>query len=174
MKSMVKGILAGLFFVAPGLLLADGDRGTNENFFQKWKSHHQISSEKPTAANCASKLMGMSVVNQDNDKLGTVRDIILDPTSQRVAYAWVEKASESGSSGQYLSVPVYLLGHSADQKYLTLNIDKEKFAGAQGYARDNMPGMELSESQLDFWHSIQEPAGAPLPDKEKVKEKTNY
>ena len=169
MKSIVKGILAGLILVAPGLLLADeGDGGTtNESFFQKWKSHHQISSQKPAAANCASRLIGMSVINQNNDRLGTVRDIILDTTSQRVAYAWVEKASETDSSGKYLSVPVYLLGSSPDQKKLMLNIDKSRFESAQGFARDKMPGMDLSQSQLDFWHSIEEPSGAQLPEKKK-------
>ena len=128
MKSMIKGLLAGLCFAAPGLLLAQSETGGQQPqtgaseeqgsaMHQRWMSH-QISSQTPTELNRASKIIGADVVSQTNTKLGVVRDLIVDPKSQRVAYAWVEKSDETANTGKYLAVPVHLLTKEAMGLYL--------------------------------------------------------
>ncbi len=121
---------------------------------------HQISAEAPTDLNRASKLIGTDVVNAQNQKLGTVRDLVIDPKSQRVAYAWVEKSDETGNTGKYVAVPISVFTPTSDQKNLTLNADKARFSSAHGYARNQFPNMALSPSQISFWQSISEAAGA--------------
>ena len=108
----------------------------------------------------ASKLIGTEVVNHENQKLGTLRDLVVDSKSQRVAYAWIEKSDETGSTGKYVAVPLNFISQSTDQRILVLNADKSRFSSAHGYAKNQMPNMALSNSQLSFWQSIVEPSGA--------------
>lgn len=168
MKSMIKGLVLLGFCVAPGLLLAQEQTGTGKEEQQGSSMHqrmsHQISSQTPTDLNRTTKIVGTDVMNQTNTKLGVVRDIVVDPKSQRVAYAWVEKSTETGNTGKYLAVPINLLTPSTDQKILTLNIDKERFDSAQGFAKHQMPNMAMTPNQMSFWRSISEASGAqPQP-----------
>lgn len=172
----VKGIaLAGFCTVAPSLFAAEDQgsaqtdpnqpsseagQGMQQGMQQGMHMMHQISAQVPTDSNRASKLIGMDVVNQQNQKLGTVRDLVVDPKSQRVAYAWVEKSDETGNTGKYVAIPINVFTPSTDQKNLTLNADKARFSSAHGYAQNQMPNMALPPSQISFWHSISEAAGA--------------
>jgi sporulation protein YlmC with PRC-barrel domain len=118
------------------------------------------SAEMPTDINKASKLIGMDVKNPQNQKLGTIRDVVIDFKSQRVAYAWLEKADEEGNTGKYLAVPINVLQPSTDLKDLVLNADKNKIATAQGFAKNQLPPLQLPSNQTAFWQSIQEASGA--------------
>ena len=164
MKSVIKGLaLAGICLVAPGLMMAQNQpsMGTEKQsgMHQKWMSH-QVSDQAPTELNRASKIIGSDIYNQSNTKLGVVRDLIVDPKSQRVAYAWVEKSDEAGNTGKYLAVPIHLLTPTTDQKNFSLTVDKDRFDSVQGFAKNQMPNMALTPSQLSFWRTISEAAGA--------------
>lgn len=169
MKLVQKLALIGLCSIAPAYLQAQdpsSSSGQNEaqsgqmQMHEHGMMHSQVTAQVPTDLNRATKLVGTDIVNQQNQKLGTIRDLVVDPKSQRVAYAWVEKSSESGNTGKYVAVPLNLFTPSTDQKNLVLNADKNRFDSAQGYARNQMPNMAIPASQISFWHSITEAAGA--------------
>lgn len=169
MKSLFQKIaLVGLCSIAPAYLYAADDQTSSSSgqssqtgMHEHGMMHqHQVSAQAPTDANRASKIVGMEVVNQQNKKLGTVKDLVIDPQSQRVAYAWVKKSDETGNTGKYVAVPLNVFHPTSDQKYLVLNADKQRFDSAQGYADNQFPNMALPPSQISFWQSITEAAGA--------------
>ena len=163
---MVKSVvLAGLCFGVPNCLLAQNQQSGTEN--QPSIPHQagsmmnqEISAQEPTDANRATKIIGMNVLNQGNQKLGTVRDLVVDPKTQRVAYAWVEKSSETANTGEYVAVPINLFTPTKNMKSLVLNADKARFDSAKGYEKNQMPNMSITPNQMAFWQSITEAAGA--------------
>ena len=170
-SSIIKGIvLAGLCLAVPAYLSAAEEQSGSQAGSQQGETHmhhegmhqgtNQVSAQNPTDLNRASKLIGMELVNQQNKKLGTIRDLIVDPKSQRVAYAWVEKSAETGNTGKYLAVPINVFSPSSQDKHLILNADKAQFDSAKGYAKNQMPNMALPHSQTAFWENFSEAAGA--------------
>ena len=164
MKVLQKIAVIGLCALAPACVFAQDSSEQSQAAHQGMMHHgmmeHAIAPQTPTELNRASKIIGTEVVNQQNQKLGSVKDLVVDPQSQRVAYAWIEKSDETSNTGKYVAVPLNLLKPSSDQKDLVLNADKSRFSSAQGYAKNQLPNMAMSNTQLSFWESITEPAGA--------------
>ena len=114
----------------------------------------------PHNINKATKILGMTLRNQDREKLGVVRDLIIDTKSQRVAYAWVERSGSSAPSDRFVAVPFDLMQSRQNQRSLVLSVDKTTFDTAKGYAVSQLPNMALPRSEVAFWRTISETAGA--------------
>jgi len=160
MKSIITGIaLAGLCLAMPKFAAAD-DQSTGAKIQQPAGATTEIRAEAPTDINKTSKLIGMHVRNQKDQKLGTIRDIAVDYPSQRVAYAVVEKTDEAADTGKYVAIPLNVFTPASDMKSLVLNADKTKFDTAKGFAKNQWPSLALPSSEIAFWQSIAEPSGA--------------
>lgn len=182
MKTIIAGIAVGLCLALPQILSAQ-DQSTGQSAGQSsgqsqsdlgtqvkegagaavseaTSAMHGMRHTTPTDINKASKIIGMDVRNQSDEKLGTIQELVIDFQSQRVGYAVLEKADEQGDTGKYLAVPLNVLTPSSNQRNLTLNADKSKISSAQGFAKNQYPAMPLSGQQLSFWRSISEAAGA--------------
>ena len=179
-KSIITALaLAGLL-AAPIIIMAD-DQSSQQGQQQQSQIGSQIqrtgeaisqaagteAQQPPTELNKASKLIGTKVVNQSDEKLGTVKDVIIENKSQRVSYLWVKKTKEEGNTGKYVAIPCNVFAPSSDQKNLVLNTDKQKFESAQGYEDTQMPSLAQVQNQSSFWQSISEPSGAQPQSKEK-------
>ena len=164
MKVLQKVAVIGLCALAPAYVFAqessEESMGAHQGMMHHGMMEHAITPQAPTELNRASKIIGTEVVNEQNQKLGSVKDLVVDPQSQRVAYAWVEKSDETGNTGKYVAVPLNLFKPSTNQKDLVLNADKARFSSAQGYAKNQLPNMAMSNTQLSFWENITEPSGA--------------
>ena len=162
--SIISGLaLTGFCLITPSVVSAEDQTG-GPHPGTMWHQH-EVSAQVPTEGNRASKIIGMDIVNAQDQKLGVVRDLAIDPKSQRVAYAWVEKSDETADTGKYVAVPINYLTPSVDQKNFVLNADKSRFDSARGYAKNQMPNMALDRNQVAFWQSIVEAAGAQSPSK---------
>jgi sporulation protein YlmC with PRC-barrel domain len=121
---------------------------------------HAMTPQTPTDVNKGSKIIGMNVRNGQDQKLGSISDLIIDWPSQRVAYAVLEKSNEQGNTGKYIAIPINLFRPTSDMKNLVLNVDKNKVDNARGFAKNQLPTYPLPRSEIAYWHSISEPAGA--------------
>ena len=84
----------------------------------------------------ASKLIGESVINQQNEDLGNIRELVIDAQSGRVAYAVLSFGGFLGMGTKLFAMPWGAFEFSVDRDKLVLNVDKEKLKSAPGFEKD--------------------------------------
>lgn len=95
----------------------------------------------PTRVNKAKKLIGMNVRNPNNQKLGKVKDVVLNLQSGRIDYVVLKKAGRTHGTGKYVSLPPNVFTPSANNRYLILNADKNRLQNTYGFSKGNYPPM---------------------------------
>jgi len=90
----------------------------------------------------ASKLIGGNVENLQGEKLGDIKDVVLDPETGRITYAVLSFGGFMGLGEKYFAVPWSALTSKAGEKGdFVLNVDKEKLKNAPGFDKNNWPNM---------------------------------
>jgi sporulation protein YlmC with PRC-barrel domain len=90
----------------------------------------------------ASKVIGADVENPQGDKLGDIKDIVLDPATGRVRYAVLASGGFLGLGEKYFVIPWEALTSKAGEKGdFILNVDKDKLKNAPGFDKNNWPNM---------------------------------
>ena len=90
----------------------------------------------------ASKLIGADVENPQGEKLGDIRDIVLDPATGHIRYAVLGSGGFLGLGEKYFAIPWTALTSKAGEKGdFILNVDKEKLKNAPGFDKDHWPNM---------------------------------
>jgi sporulation protein YlmC with PRC-barrel domain len=90
----------------------------------------------------ASKVIGADVENPQGEKLGDIRDIVLDPATGRIRYAVLGAGGFLGLGEKYVAIPWTALTSKAGEKGdFILNVDKEKLKNAPGFDKDNWPNI---------------------------------
>ncbi len=96
----------------------------------------------PCDFNKASHLIGMAVKNEKGEKLGKVKDVVLNLNSGEVAYVVLAKSGAKKGTGKYLAVSLNDLSPSANQKFMVMDAEKEQIRSADGFARNQWPAMD--------------------------------
>jgi sporulation protein YlmC with PRC-barrel domain len=170
MKTTGKNITACLVAVL-SLTLANG-----------LKADEQANSTANAPAKCnkASGIVGMEVRNQNNERLGRVKDVVFDLNNDRVSYAVItsvrrvfvgENENQPGIglytrqlpavptgfvevNAKLLAVPLSALRTSSNGKHLILNADKSKLVAAEGFDKNNWPSVTSpSWGAEPFWQT---------------------
>jgi sporulation protein YlmC with PRC-barrel domain len=89
----------------------------------------------------ASTLAGDSVRNVAGEDLGSIKEIMIDIPSGRVAYAVLSYGGFLGMGDKLFAVPWNALKVDEDEKAFILNVDKETIENAPGFDKDNWPDM---------------------------------
>jgi len=89
--------------------------------------------------NRASELIGMNVKNRENEKIGEVKDLIVDLQSGHIAYAVVSSGGILGIGDKLVAVPARSFEYSDTDKKLVLNVDKQTLANAPRFEKDRWP-----------------------------------
>lgn len=87
----------------------------------------------------ASTLTGDDVVNLQGDSLGNLKDIMLDTSTGKIAYAVLSFGGVFGLGDKLFAVPWSALRIDGDQKNLVLNVSKERLKDAPGFDKDHWP-----------------------------------
>jgi len=115
-----------------------------------------------TYANKASSLIGMDVVNPQNQKLGDVKDLVLELPSGRISYAVLSVGGFLGMGEKYIAVPPSAFSFSPNGKDLVLNADKAKIENAPGFAKNDWPDPKNPGAiHSAYWQSEAGALGAP-------------
>jgi sporulation protein YlmC with PRC-barrel domain len=85
----------------------------------------------------ASDLIGMTVKNNQNEKLGKVEDLAVDVESGRVVQVILSTGGVLGIGDTLTAVPPGALKHDIANKVLLLDADKEKLKGAPKFEMSN-------------------------------------
>lgn len=100
----------------------------------------------------AGTLKGDAVVNADGDKLGTLKEIMIDFDRGTVVYGVLSRGGVAGIGEKLFAVPWTLFDVDTEEKELVLNLDEERLENSPGFDPDNWPkfadevwGTELHE-----------------------------
>ena len=89
----------------------------------------------------ADTLVGNDVYNQKGEKLGDIKEIMLDMRSGRVAYAVLSFGGFLSMGEKLFAVPWNALTLDTATRSFKLNVDKDRLKTAPGFDKDQWPNM---------------------------------
>jgi sporulation protein YlmC with PRC-barrel domain len=113
---------------------------------------------QPSECNKASKLIGMEVRNNAGEKLGDIKDIVINLDNSQVSYLVLSAGGVLGFGDKLLAVPLTAFTRSSEETHLVLQADRISIGRA--------------ESIGNTWPSVQNPSFGALPFWEKPSDKT--
>jgi sporulation protein YlmC with PRC-barrel domain len=106
----------------------------------------------------ASTFLGSRVENPQGESLGTISDIVLEPSEGRIRYVALSYGGILGLGGKLFAIPWNALTLQPDGKTFLLNADKQLLETAPGFHKDNWPQRPDATLQA----AIRAPIGAML------------
>lgn len=97
-----------------------------------------------------SKIIGATVRDQRDKKIGEIKDLVLDSGRGEVGYAVVSFGGVMGVGRKYHAIPWQALQPSDDGKYYVLSADKETIAQAPGFDKGDWPNMADQKWSADI------------------------
>ncbi len=129
--------------LTPGAKAGEDADATEASVAQAAMPVTKSSEAAPVKANKASGIIGMDVRNQKDERLGHIKDLVIDWKTEGVSYAVISTGTKIllDLNEKLLAVPLSALTVSADQKHLVLNAEKSKVETAMGFDKDNWPSV---------------------------------
>jgi len=89
----------------------------------------------------ASKLIGMSVRNDQNEKVGTVDDLVINMSNGQIAYAALGFGGILGFGEKLFAVPMnqMKIAHDSNDTYFVLHVTKDMLKAAPGFDKNHWP-----------------------------------
>lgn len=88
-----------------------------------------------------SKIIGATVRDPRDRKIGDIKDLILDSRRGEIAYAVVNFGGVTGAGSKYHAIPWQALTPGDDGKYYVLQADREIISQAPGFDRGRWPDL---------------------------------
>jgi sporulation protein YlmC with PRC-barrel domain len=108
----------------------------------------------------ASDLIGMNVQGTDGKKLGSIKDLVIDPEEGGIEYAVLEFGGFAGIGDKYFAVPWEALQLDETNKKLSLDVHKKDLKNAPGFDKNNWPDLSLEQVVIYEFYEV------PQPDRE--------
>ena len=103
---------------------------TDQSDYGRDRIPHARRSDRLNGAVKASDIIGMTVKNYQEEKLGKVDDLAVDVESGRIVQVILSTGGFAGFGDTLTAVPPGALHHDVTRKILHLDADKEKLSGA--------------------------------------------
>jgi hypothetical protein len=95
----------------------------------------------------ASRIIGTNVANPEGDSLGTIKELVIEPVTFRVAYVVVSFGGFFRMKGKLFAMPFGLFKYDVNKMEYILDLPKERLEEAPGFDPEHWPAM--NEEQ---WH----------------------
>ena len=99
----------------------------------------------------ASSVIGTNVVNPGKDNLGTIKEIVIDPRTARVAYAVVSFGGFLSMGAKLFAIPFGLFTYDFDRNEYVLDIARERLEAAPGFDPNHWPTMSDEKWNRDVY-----------------------
>ena len=109
-----------------------------------------------------SDLIGLKVEGTDGKKLGTIKDLVIDPINGDVDYAVLDYGGFLGVNDKYFAVPWEALKISADRKKALLDVTKKDLKQAPGFDKTQWPDLTSRDQAIVVYEFY----GVALPEEE--------
>ena len=93
----------------------------------------------------AGTITGDDIYNFQDEKVGSVEEIMIDLEQGKVAYAVMAAGGFLGMGERYFAVPWPSLKVDEANKRLLLDVNKERLEQAEGFDKNNWPDMTSPE-----------------------------
>jgi sporulation protein YlmC with PRC-barrel domain len=112
----------------------------------------------------AKTLIGEEVINLESEDLGTIKEIMLDMRSGKVAYAVMSFGGFMGVGDKLFAVPWTALTLDTVNKRFVLNVEIKHLVNAPGFEKDAWPDMSDAAwvNELHAYYGIKAYQNAPL------------
>lgn len=87
----------------------------------------------------ASTMIGDDVRNPEGENLGSIKEIMLDVDTGRIAYAVLDIGGFLGIGNKLFAMPWAMLSLDTDEHEFVLNVPKERLENAPGFDQDDWP-----------------------------------
>jgi sporulation protein YlmC with PRC-barrel domain len=118
--------------------------GAGEASKDELRVSQEEAKQEVTDINKASKVIGMAVKNKENEDLGKVHDLVIDPQSGKIVYAVLSSGGILGMGDRLIAVPFESLTPQQGEKGFLLDADKERLSQAPGITEDNWPRIDAA------------------------------
>ena len=89
----------------------------------------------------ADTITGDEVCNMQDEKLGTIQDIMLDITEGKIRYAVLASGGFLGMGDRLFAIPWKALKQDKENHRFMLDVDAERLKNAPGFDKDQWPNM---------------------------------
>jgi sporulation protein YlmC with PRC-barrel domain len=117
-------------------------------------SQLQVFSHSPVKA---SSVIGTSVVNPNGDSLGDIKEIVIDPSSGKVAYAVVSFGGFLSMGEKLFAIPFSSFKYDVSKNHYVLDVSKERLKAAPGFDSDHWPSMSEEKWNRDVHKYYERP-----------------
>lgn len=93
----------------------------------------------------SSSLAGDDVVDANGDKLGSLKEIMIDIAHGEVAYAVISRGGLAGIGEKLFAVPWEMFVVDLEEHELILDIDEDVLDNSAGFDPDNWPSFSDDE-----------------------------
>lgn len=87
----------------------------------------------------ASTMIGDKVMNAQGEHLGNMKELMIDVTTGRVAYAVLDFGGFMGIGDKFFAVPWQAFTVDEENHRMVLNVDKKTLENAEGFDKNNWP-----------------------------------
>lgn len=107
----------------------------------------------------ASTIIGEKVINGRYERLGDVKDIMIDVIDGKIQYVVIEMGGFLGIGEKYFAIPYDMLEISTEDHAFILDQDKETLKNAPGFDKDHWPDTNSHsyEAYGTYWGSFMGP-----------------
>ena len=98
----------------------------------------------------ATTILGENVYNRRNEKLGDVKDIMLDIHEGKIEYVVIEFGGFLGMGEKFFAIPFGLLEIDTEKEVFILNQKREVLEKAPGFDKDHWPETNSHEFQESY------------------------
>jgi sporulation protein YlmC with PRC-barrel domain len=84
----------------------------------------------------ASRIIGETVVNRQNEELGKIQELVIDAKEGRLAYAVLASGGFLGMGQRLFAMPWKAFEFANTENKLILDVDKERLKAAPGFDKD--------------------------------------
>lgn len=93
----------------------------------------------------ATTLIGSKVHNAEGERLGTLKELMLDVDSGRIVYAVLDFGGFLGMGNKLFAIPFGAFRLDESERALILSVDRETLENAEGFDKDNWPDTTEAE-----------------------------
>lgn len=102
----------------------------------------------------ADTLQGYAVLNRQGELLGKIRDLMVDVSRGRIAYAVLSSGGVIGFGDRLYAMPWSALTLDAERRCFILDVDKARLRAAPGFDKEHWPSMadaRFAKSVHDYY-----------------------
>ena len=118
----------------------------NQNRTSQTSSQRQVKE-----MNRASNLIGAEVRLRNDEKAGTVKDVVIDFDSGRVAYIVVNANEVLDGDRTHVAVPARVFRVSGEQRHVMIDADQSRLEQVRSFTQNNLPPIRSQTAQMSRW-----------------------